>query len=62
MNECQDLDLGRRHLIEQAISLNEKLPHVGSIEFGKQAAALAMDVERGGRLECLNQETLSRWK
>lgn len=60
MDKCQDLHVGRCHLIDQAVSLDEELPDVGSVEFGDYAAPLALDVERGGRLERLDKQTLSR--
>jgi hypothetical protein len=59
MDERQNLYLSRRHLVEQAISLNEELPDVGLVEFRYYAAALAEDVKRGSRLQRLNQQALS---
>ena len=53
------MHLGWSDLVEQAISLNEDLPDVGLLEFGNQTAAFTMDVERGSRLECLDQKALS---
>ena len=59
MDEGQDLYLGRRHLVEQAVSLNEELPDVGLGEFGNNAAPLAEDLKRRSRLQLLNQQALS---
>jgi hypothetical protein len=59
VNEGENLNLGWCHLVKQAIPLNEELPDVGLIEFGNQATALAIDVERGSCLERLNQQALS---
>jgi hypothetical protein len=46
VDERQNLHLGRRHLVDQAISLNKELPDVGLVEFRNDAAALAEDVRR----------------
>jgi hypothetical protein len=51
--------VGGCHLIEEATSLDEELPNIGAGEFGDDAASLGVDVERGRRLERLDQQTLS---
>jgi hypothetical protein len=43
----------------QTISPDKELPDVGSVEFGDYAPPLAVDVERGGRLERLDHQALS---
>ena len=59
MDECQDLHLVWRHLVDQAITVNQELPDVWLVEFGNQAAALAVDLKRRSRLERLDQQVFS---
>jgi hypothetical protein len=47
VNECENLHLGRCHLVEQAIATYEELPDVGLVDFWNWTAALAMHVKRG---------------
>ena len=55
MDERQNMYLGLRHLVEQAISLNEELPDVWLVELWNYATTLAEDVKRRSRLQRLNQ-------
>ncbi len=60
MDERQDLNLGWRHLVEQAVSLNEELPDIRLVEFRNDATPLAEGVKRESRIQGLDQQALSR--
>ena len=59
VDERQDLNLGRRHLVKQAVALNENLAHIRLLEFWNDATSLAEGVKRRRGIESLDQQALS---